>query len=426
MRIIARLNIGGPAIHTILLTETMRAHGFETTLVAGICDPTEGDMLPLATSKGVEPVILPRLGRSLSLGNDLRTLLDLYRLMRRVRPEIVHTHTAKAGTVGRLAAWLARVPVVVHTFHGHVLRGYFGRLQTRFFIEVERALARITDRILVLGEPQLAELRGFGIGRRKQFRCVPLGLELEPFLKCERLRGHFRRELGVDDTVPLIGIVARLVPIKAHTDFLRAAQRLSARRPDARFVIVGDGELRGTLEATTAELGLEERVTFTGFRDDLPTIYADLDVVALTSYNEGLPVTIIEGLAAARPVVATDVGAVCDLVEPGKTGRLVSPGDWEGLADGMLALLENPDEAASMGLAGRRKVYPELSIDRLVRDVAEIYTEALTSEGRFIRGSASAAHPFPGSTTEPSGPHVRHHPQRDRQRSWTGAGSSDS
>jgi glycosyltransferase involved in cell wall biosynthesis len=391
MRVIARLNVGGPAIHTILLTERMQALGFETTLVTGVAGPSEGDMLELAAAKGVRPVVLPTLGRELSLANDLRTLLDLYRQMRRERPDVVHTHTAKAGTVGRIAARLARVPVVVHTFHGHVLRGYFGAAKTRLFIEIERSLARVTDRILVLGEPQLHEIRGFGIGRPDQFRCVPLGLELERFLDCERLRGRFRRALGLDQQGPLIGIVARLVPIKGHSVFLQAARQVAAVNAAARFVIVGDGELRRALEEEERLLDLGNRVIFAGFRDDLPEIYADLDVVALSSFNEGLPVTIIEALAAARPVVASDVGAVRDLVDPGRTGWLAAAGDAESLARTILSHLEEPQRAREMGLAGRRHVYPQLSINRLVGDMTGIYREILAERGLRPRAVAARA-----------------------------------
>jgi glycosyltransferase involved in cell wall biosynthesis len=381
MRIIARLNVGGPAIHTILLTDRMRKEGFTTTLVSGVAGSDEGDMLDLAARNGVEPVILPTLGRELSPLKDIRTIIDLYRLMRRERPKVVHTHTAKAGTVGRIAAWLARVPVVIHTFHGHVLSGYFGPLKSRMFIQIERLLARATDRILVLGEPQLRDIRGFGIGRNEQFRCVPLGLDLDPFLDCAHLRGRLRRELGIADETPLIGIVARLVPIKGHGLFLRAAREVAATRPDARFLIIGDGELRRHLEMEARSLGVADRVIFTGFRSDLPAIYADLDVVALSSFNEGLPVTIIEALAAARPVVATDVGAVRDLVEPGETGWLVPAGNQESLARGILRMLEFPEVARRLGEAGRRHVYPHLSIDRLVGDLSGLYRELLTAKG---------------------------------------------
>jgi glycosyltransferase involved in cell wall biosynthesis len=382
MRIIARLNVGGPAIHTILLTDRMRQEGFATTLVTGVTGPSEGDMMDLAARKGVQPVILPTLGRELSPGNDARTITQLYRLMRRERPDVVHTHTAKAGTVGRIAAWLARVPVVIHTFHGHVLSGYFSPLKTRAFIQIERLLARATDRILVLGEPQLRDIQGFGIGRAEQFRCVPLGLELDGFLDCERLRGRLRRELGFAVETPLIGIVARLVPIKGHGVFLQAAREVAAARPDARFLIIGDGELRAHLEKEARSLGIADRVLFTGFRSDLPEIYADLDVVALSSFNEGLPVTIIEALAAARPVVATEVGAVRDLIEPGQTGWLSPAGNSESMARGIVRLLDHPEAARRMGEAGRRHVFPRLSIDRLVGDLAALYREVLAEKGR--------------------------------------------
>jgi glycosyltransferase involved in cell wall biosynthesis len=294
--------------------------------------------------------------------------------LRRFRPHVVHTHLAKAGTVGRLAAKLARVPAIVHTYHGHVFHGYFSPRKTALFLRIERLLARWTDRIVVLGEAQEREILGFGVGRPAQMVRIPLGLELEPFLRAEERRGELRAELGFGDE-PLVGIVARLVPIKAHELFLEAARRVHACCPDARFVIAGDGERRAELEALAAELGMGERTHFLGFRSDLARLYADLDAVVLCSRNEGLPVTLIEALAAARPVISTEVGAVRDLVEPGRTGLLVPSGDAAALAEGIVALLDDTAAAARMGEAGRAHVYPRLSIDRLERDIRGLYRE---------------------------------------------------
>jgi glycosyltransferase involved in cell wall biosynthesis len=412
MRIITRLNVGGPAYQAIFLTQRLQSPEFDSRLLTGSVGPEEGSMEPLAEERGVRFTRVPGLGREISPSTDGLTLFRLYREMRRLRPDIVHTHLAKAGAVGRLAARLARVPAVVHTYHGHVLRGYFSPRKSELFARVERTLARWTDRIVVLGEAQKQEILGFGIGRPEQMVRIPLGLELEPFLKAESCRGRLREELGICPSAPVVGIVARLVPIKAHDLFLRAAARVSRARPEAQFLIVGDGELRRELERQAASLGFrvhssdqspkskvqspksqvspipnpqspnrnslstqQPAIRFLGFRPDLPTIYSDLDVVVLCSLNEGLPVTIIEALAAARPVVSTEVGAVRDLVTPGETGLLVPSGDEASLSQAILDLLADPETAERMGRKGRKVVFPNLSVERLERDIRRLYEE---------------------------------------------------
>ncbi len=260
LRIIARLNIGGPAIHTILLTAGLNNQRFESTLVTGVEGKYEGNMLDLAAAKGVEPVIIPQLRRNIDPIGGFITLFKLYRLMRREKPHIVHTHTATAGLLGRLAARFAGVPVILHTFHGHVLRGYFGPLRSKALMWIERFLARLSDRIVTVSEGQRRELAGYGVAPLEKITVVPLGFELEALLACESHRGELRRELGLADDgyrYKLVGIVARLVPIKNHCLFLQAAQVVAETVPQARFLVVGDGELREELEAYACDLGLD-------------------------------------------------------------------------------------------------------------------------------------------------------------------------
>ena len=389
MRVIARLNVGGPAIHATLLTQRLNPERFDSRLVTGVEGEHEGNMIDLMaqsleTENGfspIKPIVLPNLGREIAPQHDLHTLQILVRLMRRQRPHIAHTHTAKAGFVGRVAARIARVPVVIHTFHGNIFQGYFGPAKTRLFVGIERTLARSTDRIIVLSEQQQAEILALGIGRASQFETIPLGLNLEPFVKADKWRGQLRAELGVNARTPLIGIVARLVPIKAIHLFLEAAQSVLKTRPDALFLVVGDGELRAELEAQSRALGIENSVRFMGFRADLPRIYADLSCVVLCSLNEGLPVAIIEALSAARPVVATDVGSVKNLVTSGETGILVPAQDIGALAAGITRVLNEPEIAQGWGLAGRERVYPTLGIGRLVEDIESLYERILREKG---------------------------------------------
>jgi glycosyltransferase involved in cell wall biosynthesis len=385
LRAITRLNIGGPAIHAILLSRALNDGTlFQSTLVAGTTAPHEGDMLDLARARSVEPVILPALGREISPLDDLVSLARMVQLVRQLRPDIVHTHMAKAGTVGRLAARICAVPLVVHTYHGHVFHSYFSPVKTRLFLTIERALGRATNRIIVVGDGQRDEIASYGVAPLSKLTTIRLGLELSPFLDAERQRGELRHELGIDADVPLVGIVGRLAPIKATDVFLKAAAKVRDALPSAQFLIVGDGERRQALESLVDDLGLRPSVRFLGWRRDLVRVYADLDVVALTSLNEGSPVVLIEALAAARPAVSTAVGGVPEVVVHGETGLTVPVSDVAALADAILTLLRDPALAQRLGQAGRRHVYPRYDSSRLVDDVSQLYLRELSAQGRAL------------------------------------------
>jgi glycosyltransferase involved in cell wall biosynthesis len=373
MTIITRHNIGGAASQTILLSAYLNKNRFQSILVKGSEGKDEGSMDELAKSKKVEPIYIKELCREISFKKDLLAFWKLYQLIRKEKPDIVHTHTAKAGTLGRLAARLSGVPVIIHTFHGNIFEGYFNSLKSRFFLIVERALSRISTKIIAISESQKKELLKFRIGNPRKIARIPLGLELEPFLKAEQKKGAFRKELGVEDDIPLIGIVARLVPIKGHSYFFEAAKLVSQDFPSARFIVVGDGELKNGLVNLVKDLGIKDKIIFCGFRNDLAKIYADLDIVVLSSLNEGLPVSIIESLAAQKPVVATDVGGVRDLVEHGVTGILVPKQDSKSLARGILYLLKNPQECIIFGENGKKTVNPAYNITNLFSGITELY-----------------------------------------------------
>ncbi|MDW8206695.1 MAG: glycosyltransferase [Chloroherpetonaceae bacterium] len=412
MQIMTRLAIGGAASHAIFLAERFQAPDFETRLLVGRTEKSEGSMEQMAEERGVTLTRIYGLGREVSMQSDLHTLQLLYREMRRFRPDIVHTHLSKAGALGRVAARLARVPAVVHTYHNNIFQGYFSKSKSALFLQIERALAQITDRLIVLGEGQERELLQQGIGTPARMVRVPLGLELGPFLRARERRGELRRELRVPDGIPLVGIVARLVPIKAHDLFLEAARRVALSLPETQFVLVGDGELREELEEKALSMGflvlsyhpgepVRERpspcmppisayaapvVHFVGFRSDLPPIYADLNVLVLCSISEGLPVSIIEALASGCPVVSTEVGAIRDLIIPGETGILVRPGDVEGLARGILEQLQNRTRTEAMIQRGRDHVYPRLSVERLEQDIRKLYCDLAERKGILRAG----------------------------------------
>lgn len=388
LRVIARLNVGGPAIHATLLNERLDPARFESTLVAGSEAAGEASYLDLHGRTLRSLVTIPDLGRELSGVRDVSALRQVIAVIRQTRPHIVHTHTAKAGALGRTAAWLCRVPVIVHTYHGHVLHGYFSPARTRVFAGIERALARVSDALVTVSPKVRDELVAFGVGRAEQYHVVPLGFDLDRFTHADAKRGELRAELGIDAFALLVGIVARLVPIKHHELFLEAAAIVRERRPDTHFVVVGDGECRADLERLAERLGLGGHVHFLGWRADLDRIYADLDLVALTSKNEGSPVALIEAMAAGRAVVATDVGGVADVVADGETGRLVPAppaGTATLFADALLSLAEAPALRESFGREGRRGVLARYGASRLVRDIEALY-ETLVAAHPRLRG----------------------------------------
>jgi glycosyltransferase involved in cell wall biosynthesis len=376
IRLFSRLNVGGPSIHVILLTAGLAPRGYRTTLVVGLEAPEEGNLLDLAAAKGVRCDVMPSLGREIHPVSDLRALVALFRLMRRVRPLVVHTHAAKAGLLGRLAARLAGVPVVVHTYHGHVLRGYFGPAKTAVFRWLERQMGRLSDALIAVSPGVKADLVALGVARAPDIRVVPLGLELED-LTGELPRGGLRPP-HVPTAAPLVGIVGRLVPIKDVPTFLHAAALVTKATPGVRFAIVGDGQERALLQGLCAQLGLAEVVSFCGWRRDMRLVYGDLDVVVNSSRNEGTPVALIEALAAGKPVVATRVGGTPDLLNEGAFGRLVPPADPEALADAVMETLRDPLAARKRAQAGQAHVLREHGAARLVADIDALYRELLS------------------------------------------------
>lgn len=376
LRIIARLNIGGPAIHAVLLTAGMDRTLFESTLATGVIGEGEGDMSYLTYEYDVEPVVIPELGREISLKADFIALYKLFRLIKRIKPDIVHTHTAKAGTIGRLAAILAGVPYIFHTFHGHVLHSYFGSFKTKFFIWIERVLAKFTNKIVVISPLQYRELcHQIRIAPSKKFFVIPLGFDLGQFLNAEIHRGKLRRELQISEESLLVGIVGRLTAVKNHVLFLRSATQVLLAVENIKFIVIGDGELKHELKELAVDLKIQDKVVFLGWRDDMPLVYADLDIVALTSLNEGTPVTLIEAMASCKSVVTTSVGGVPDIVLDGQTGILVPSGDENRFAVAITDLLGDPNKRRKFGERGREFVRNRYTRERLCANMERLYLD---------------------------------------------------
>ncbi len=447
VRIIARLNVGGPARHVAWLTADLGPRAeYESVLVAGTVPPGEDDMSYFAQSLGVRPVIIPEMSREISV-KDAVTVWKLYRFFVHERPDVVHTHTAKAGTVGRVAGlfyrWLTprsllgrpRRCQLVHTYHGHVFHSYYGTAKTRFFLSVEKILARVaTDRIVVISPQQYSEIHEvFGVGRAAQFAVIPLGLDMNVFAHWWERRRAARAEFGVDEQTTIVGIVGRLTEIKNHELFLEAVARYkkarhegqgASRRTDkppqeksrrVRFIIIGDGHLRRNLEERARALELGGEVIFAGLRDDPENFYAALDIVALTSHNEGTPLTLIEAMANARPVIASGVGGVIDLlgkrvVDSLASGRaaendgydlcergiMVRPGDTEGFSRGLARLIEDEELRSAMGERGKSFVEENYSKERLVADIKNLYDGLVRPEAKAVATSAATSVPSEG------------------------------
>jgi glycosyltransferase involved in cell wall biosynthesis len=413
VRVIARLNVGGPAKHVVWLTRGLESAECETLLVAGTVPPGEDDMGYFATGMGVTPVFVPEMSREIST-KDALTIWKLYKLFLRERPDIVHTHTAKAGTVGRVAGFLYRWSTAgmflghprqcrfVHTYHGHIFHSYYGPLKSRIFLLVEKILARlVTDRIVVVSEQQRKEINeDFGVGRAKQFAVIPLGLDTNVFADWKERGQSFREEFGLKTNDILVGIVGRLTEIKNHELFLRAAADFKTKFSQGsvgktvKFVVIGDGARRKDLEAQADSLGLAEDTIFTGSRRDPERFYPPLDIVALTSRNEGTPLTLIEAMANARPVISTAVGGVIDLLgDPvlqnsgarfviHQRGLSVPADDAPAFAEGLYCLVGNATLRREIGERGLQFVQTHYSQERLLEDVRALYADLL--KGRMI------------------------------------------
>jgi glycosyltransferase involved in cell wall biosynthesis len=392
LRLITRLNVGGPAIQAITLSDRLAERGFQTRLVHGRLSEGEGDMRYLLPA-GVDATYVPSLQRSVAPARDTLALMAICRLLRQTRPAIVHTHTAKAGTIGRIATAIynqttgRRAPArVVHTYHGHVLEGYFSPRTERLFTAVERQLAELTDAIVAISPQIKGELLDDRrIGRGEQYRVIALGFDLHALIAIDdEARRMARLSLEIPGDAHVVSTVGRLTAIKQHRLFLEAAQRIARQDAAALFLIAGDGELRSQLEQLARELGIRDRTRFLGWRRDLPTVYGATDVFMLTSRNEGTPVALIESLAAGVPGVSTDVGGVRDVIDSDDVGLLIPFGDADALAGAVAALLSDNARRRSMGMRGRQSMAARYGVDRLVDDVTALYRDLLAeaSSGR--------------------------------------------
>lgn len=394
LRVITRLNVGGPAQHVAYLASGLGGHGFQTRLVSGRIDPGEGDMSYFCGQRGVQVEYVDALIRPISPLRDLVAFFQIAAWIWRTNPDVIHTHLAKAGFLARFAARLlkfaGRRPVLIHTYHGHVFHSYFSNRQNSLHLFLEKMAARWTHRIIAVSSRLRDELvETYEIAPAKKFRVVPLGFDLDPFLKIQRRCGEFRGKIGVDQKTELVGIVGRLTAVKDHLLFLESFAELLKEFPRAAAVIVGGGEEKERIRKHAEWLGIPDRIRWTGFLKDLPQVYSDLDALVLTSRNEGTPVAVIEAQAAGCPVVAADVGGVGDAM----VGTCVEEeSGLRRMSGGYLALNRSPRTFAAAcrkilldqfkpDPAVRELAGQKFGVTRLCEDIAHLYKNALTEAG---------------------------------------------
>ena len=387
LHIITRMILGGAQENTLLTCEgLMRSGRWDVTLLTGPAIGPEGELIQRARDSGVPMIILPQLRRAVHPWRDAASTASLLRIIRHLSPDIVHTHSSKAGALGRLAARAARVPVIVHTIHGLPFHEYQSRAEYWAYVLVERLAARWTDRIVCVADAMAHKALLAGVGRPGQYVTVYSGMETDTFLDAGRLREEVRRSFGFAPEDVVIGKVARLFDLKGHKYVLEAAPHVLRRCPRVKFLFVGDGILRGRLQQRAEDLGVADRIVFAGLVDSsrIPAMLSAMDVVVHASLREGLARVLVQGLLCAKPVVSYDVDGAPEVIHDGQTGRLVPPKSVEMLAEAVLDMVEHPDRAAQMGLAGRRLVQERFRAEAMVEGLERVYEDLLASKGLSV------------------------------------------
>ena len=382
LHIITRLILGGAQENTLLTVEGLRKRrGYEVTLITGPPLGPEGSLVEEAERRGIHPIVIPGMRREVNPGRDIPTLIKLYRLIKEGDYDIVHTHSSKAGILGRLAAYFAGTKVIIHTIHGLPFHEYQSRGVNYFYILCERLAALCTDKIITVAKVMTDKALAVKVAPEEKFLTIYSGMELDKFLEPEVETADKRKEMGIELDVPVVGKVARLFPLKGHKYLLAAAAEVARVYPQAKFLLVGDGILRKSLEKQAEELGIKEKIIFGGLvtREEIPGLLAIMDIVVHASLREGLARVLPQALACGKPVISFDIDGASEVVKEGKTGRLVPAEDSRGLAEAIIDLLRDKEKAKRMGEAGKRLVDPAFRAEVMVDKIAQIYEEFLKS-----------------------------------------------
>lgn len=382
VRIINRFNIGGPTFNATFLTRYLPEE-YETILVGGVPDDGEKDSLHVVREYGIEPIVIPDLSRSINPAKDRKAYRKIKEIIEQYQPDIVHTHASKAGLLGRLAAKSLKVPVVVHTFHGHVFHSYFGKTKTELFKRIERYLTNISTGIVAISDLQKEELvKEHRIATAEKVKVIPLGFQLARFAEdIDVKRAAIRRQFKLEDGEVAIAIVGRLAPIKNHDFFLDVIDRLKDRvKERLRVFIVGDGsEFLHIADRANKIIGDNVSFELTSWILDIASFNAGMDIMCLTSRNEGTPVSLIEAQASGMPVVSTDVGGVKDIVKHESAGFVINPDDIETYVEKLRLLVEDEELRKKYGTFGQDFVMKRYGFKRLVSDMDAYYKELLKS-----------------------------------------------
>ncbi len=387
LHVITRLDMGGSAQNTLLTCLGLSKMNYEVILVHGLSLESQmtasekrsvARQIENATYNGLRVIAVPSLVRKINPVQDIKTFWSLYRLMLREKPTIVHTHTSKAGILGRLAARVTAVPCIVHTFHGHVFYGHFGPLTTKFFLVIERVFASFTKRMIALTDGEKNDYLKFEICEKDKIVTIHSGVNIERFLKAKVKKEEKKKTLGVNPNHPVVGTVGWLLPIKGPKPLLNAMKRIWQDHTDVELVFVGKGELEESLKKDAMNMGVSEKVKFLGWRDDIHEIIPIFDVFVLPSLNEGMGRVLVEAMASGRPIVASRAGGIPDLVIHEQTGLLVSPADESGLADAIHRILQDPEKAKIMGQKGKARS-KRFSVESMVAKIDALYTDLINN-----------------------------------------------
>jgi glycosyltransferase involved in cell wall biosynthesis len=387
--IITRLDMGGSAQNTLLTAFNHDPQRYSVCLIKGSTHESAmteeetqlvNNQLAAAEKQGIKVVDLPYLVRRISPFNDIKSFVSIFRILRKSKPDIVHTHTSKAGILGRLAAWMARVPIIIHTPHGHVFYGHFGKSLSRIFLQMEKLLGRITHHHIALTQEECNDYLTLGVSRPNNTSVIHSGVDVDRFIEGAKQRTKKRKELGVPADSLVIGHVGWLIPIKGVTHLVNAMAKIAEQFPKSLLVLVGKGDNKGHEEIKLKEqverAGLADKVRFLGWRSDVDEIMGCFDIFVLPSLNEGMGRVLVEAMAAGLPIVASCVGGIPDLVKDGQNGTLVPPEDAIALGNSIAALLEDKKKRKRMGQAGK-KMCRQYSTEAMVTQIDNLYRELL-------------------------------------------------
>jgi len=389
LRILNRFNLGGPTFNAGYLAKYL-APEFETLLVAGMKDESEESSMHIIDELRVKPIMIPEMKREVSIVNDRVAYRKIKKIISDFKPDIVHTHAAKAGAIGRLAAINSNVRIIIHTFHGHVFHSYFNKVKTKIFLEIERYLASRSTRLIALSNHLKDELiNEYKICNPDKIEVIPLGFELNRFFQDQtEKRNDFREKNNINHDDIAIGIIGRLVPIKNHELFIRSIAKINSKSDrKIKAFIIGDGEERNKLENLAIKLNIDfanEQVpnksallVFTSWIKEIDYAIAGMDIIALTSLNEGTPVSLIEAQAAGKPIVSTNVGGVSDVVFPERSALLSESMNLEEFSDNLLRLIENEDLRVELAQYGRDQIIEKYDYTVLIKNLTKLYNKLL-------------------------------------------------